>query len=169
MINGTRVTGVIMNYYHICHRKVWLFDKNIRMERESDLVAIGKIIDEESYKREKKHITIDNIISIDFIRSSNTLHEVKKSNSNEKADIYQLKYYIYYLNNRGIDNLKGVIDYPKMKKRVKIELTEDDKVYLDNACNEIDNILKSSKPPEVLMAGNNKICKRCSYYDLCYI
>ncbi|MFQ5640702.1 MAG: Dna2/Cas4 domain-containing protein, partial [bacterium] len=33
------ITGVMMNYYHICHTELWLFAHDIQMEQESDLVA----------------------------------------------------------------------------------------------------------------------------------
>ena len=39
------------------------------------------------------------------------------------AHIYQLLYYIHYLKKLGIDTT-GVIDYPKLKKTVKVTLTE---------------------------------------------
>jgi CRISPR-associated exonuclease Cas4 len=32
-------TGTHINYYHICHRKLWLFANNVQMEHNSDLVA----------------------------------------------------------------------------------------------------------------------------------
>ena len=47
------------------------------MEQNSELVAIGKILDENSYKREKKGILIDETINVDFIKNGAVLHEVK--------------------------------------------------------------------------------------------
>ena len=54
-----RVTGVMINYYFICKRKLWYFSHGIQMEQEHDNVIIGKLIDENSYGREKKHILIE--------------------------------------------------------------------------------------------------------------
>jgi CRISPR-associated exonuclease Cas4 len=60
-------TGTQINYYYICHRKLWLFSHGLNMEQTSDAVYLGKMIGEESYDREKKEIQIDNLITIDFI------------------------------------------------------------------------------------------------------
>ena len=54
-----------------------------------------------------------------FYKKGKTLevHEVKKSNKMETAHRFQLLYYMHYLKNKkGIQDIKGVIDYPKIKK-----------------------------------------------------
>ena len=38
-----------------------VFSHQLDMEHTSDLVRIGKLIDEESYNREKKHIMVDDM------------------------------------------------------------------------------------------------------------
>lgn len=91
------ITGVMVYYYIVCKKKLWYFYHEISMEHTNDNVYIGKLIDEESYKRENKHINIDNVINIDFIKTKKILHEVKKSNKIEEASILQVKYYLYYL------------------------------------------------------------------------
>ena len=72
------ITGEMIYYYFVCQRKLWYFVNEINMEQNSELVSIGKILDETSYKREKKSILIDNTINIDFIKNGAILHEVKK-------------------------------------------------------------------------------------------
>ena len=161
-----RVTGVMINYYFICKRKLWYFSHGIQMEQEHDNVIIGKLIDENSYGREKKHILIDGIINIDFMDGMKVIHEVKKSKSIEEAAQWQLKYYIYYLKKKGIDGVKGVIDYPTLKQRVKIELTQEDEVEVEKILEEIQGIVSDSKIPDLL---NNKVCKSCAYYEMCYV
>ena len=161
-----RVTGVMINYYFICKRKLWYFSHGIQMEQEHDNVIIGKLIDENSYGKEKKHILIDGIINIDFMDGMKVIHEVKKSKSIEEAAQWQLKYYIYYLKKKGIDGVKGVIDYPTLKQRVKIELTQEDEVEVEKILEEIQGIVSDSKIPDLL---NNKVCKSCAYYEMCYV
>ena len=41
------------------------------------------------------------------------IHEVKLTDKMESAHEFQLLYYLYYLKQKGIENLKGQIDYPK--------------------------------------------------------
>ena len=59
-------TGTQINYYFVCHRKLWLFTKDIRFEDENEYVQLGRLIDENTYKRNKKQIEIGKI-KIDFI------------------------------------------------------------------------------------------------------
>lgn len=63
-----KITGVMFYYYFVCHRKLWLFSKDITFEKDNENVMLGKLLDENSYKKDKKHIMIDETINIDFIR-----------------------------------------------------------------------------------------------------
>ncbi len=160
------ITGVMIYYYEVCKRKLWYFYNEIQMEQGNENVLIGKAIDEETYKRDKKHINIDNIINIDFIRSKGILHEVKKSKKIEEASILQVKYYLYFLKKRGVNNIKGKIDYPLLKQSVDIELLEDDIKDIKKILDDIKVIVKANNPPSL---DKKKICKSCAYYDLCFI
>ena len=160
------VTGIMIYYYFICKRKLWYFLNEINMEQNSELVSIGKAIDETAYIREKKGILIDNTINIDFIKNGATLHEIKKTKSIEEAGIWQIKYYMYYLDKRGVKNIKAQIDYPLIRETKDIYLEDSDKEILENIEKNIYDIKEMEKPPEII---NEKICKRCSYFDLCYV
>lgn len=160
------ITGVMIYYYFICQRKLWYFANEINMEQNSELVSIGKTIDETSYKREKKSILIDNIINIDFIKDGAVLHEVKKTKAIEEAGIWQLKYYMYYLKQKGLETLEAKIDYPLLRQTKEIVLEKEDVEIIENVIKNIQEIVTKEKPPEVI---KEKICKKCSYYDLCYV
>ncbi len=160
------VTGMMVYYYFVCTRKLWYFANEINMEQNSELVNIGKVIDETSYKREKKSILIDDTINVDFIDNGAVLHEVKKTKSIEEAGIWQLKYYMYYLENKGIKDIKAEINYPLLRETRKIVLDDEDRNVLENVVKNINEILTESKPPKVL---EEKKCKKCSYFDLCYV
>lgn len=160
------ITGVMIYYYEVCKRKLWYFYNEIQMEQGNENVAIGKAIDEETYKRDKKHINIDNIINIDFIRSKGVLHEVKKSNKIEEASILQVKYYLYFLKKRGVDNIKGKIDYPLIKQSIDVEITEEDIIMIEKILEDIQKIVIAKNPPPL---EKKRICKACAYYDLCFI
>lgn len=153
-------------YYFICERKLWYFINEINMEQNNELVSIGKILDETTYTREKKNIMIDNTINIDFIKNGAILHEVKKTKSIEEAGIWQVKYYMYYLEKRGIQNIKAKIDFPLLRESKKITLEQSDREILDNVIKNIEEIAKKEIPPKVI---DSKICKKCAYFDLCYV
>lgn len=161
-----RVTGTMFYYYFVCRRKLWCFYNNITLENESDSVLLGKLVDETAYGREHKHILIGETVNVDFIKDWKVLHEIKKSKSIEEASIWQVKYYLYFLNQRGIKIGKGILDYPKIKKREEVFLEEGDLEKIENILNNIENILAQDKmPPQI----NSKICKSCAYYEYCYV
>ena len=160
------VTGIMIYYYFVCQRKLWYFVNQINMEQNSELVQIGKIIDDTTYTKEKKQILIDNTINIDFIENGAVLHEVKKTRSIEEAGIWQIKYYMYYLENKGVGNIKAKIVFPLLRESKEISLEDEDRKVLDNVIKNIEEIAKMDLPPKKV---NSKICNKCSYFDLCYV
>lgn len=165
-MNDKSISGIQIYYYFVCKRKLWYFSNEIAMESDNENVKLGKIIDETTYKNKDKHIMIDNTINIDFIAEHNVIHEIKKSRKIEDASVWQVKYYLYYLKNRGVENLKGKIDYPLLKQSMIIELLEEDCATLKNVVENIEQIISSPLPPH---SEQKKFCKTCAYYDLCFI
>ena len=163
---GIRVTGVMIYYYFVCKRKLWYFCHDINMESDNENVLLGKILDEGSYAREDKHINIDNVINIDFIKEQRELHEVKKSRAIEEASVWQVKYYLYYLKQRGVGEIKGKIDYPLLKKSIFVELSDEDVEKIEGIIDEITQIIQKEEVPEF---SELTICNYCAYHDLCFI
>lgn len=160
------ISGTMFYYYFVCKRKLWFFANEIQLEDENEDVIIGKLIDENSYSRELKHVLIDNTVNIDFIKEWKILHEVKKQKSIEEAGIWQLKYYIYFLKERDINIEKGILDYPKLKKRQEIFLSKEDEERIENILLEIREIINLKLPPKL---EKLKICRKCAYFEYCYI
>ncbi len=157
-------TGTQVNYYFVCKRKLWLFSHHMELEEDSDLVLLGKLLHERSYKRELKEVQIGRI-KIDFIEGKGEIHEIKRSRKIEKAHVYQLLYYQYYLKNYAGLNVKGMLNYPLLKKRVEVNLDEEKEAELRNVLNDIDKITHQEKPPEAARIG---YCKTCAYRGLCW-
>ncbi len=157
------ITGVKIAYYYICPTKLWLFSHNISMEKDSELVELGKLIHESAYKDHREMVIDD--IAIDFIRKGDEIeiHEIKKSKVMEKAHRMQVLYYLYYLKKRGI-KARGVIDYPKQRRREKVVLSDEDEKEIEKALQEIGRIVSGDMPPPKRM----KICKKCAYYEFCF-
>lgn len=158
-------TGTQVNYYFICKRKLWLFSRNLEMEQESDAVLMGKILQETTYTRQKKEILIDDKIQIDFMDNKGVIHEVKKSRKVEDAHIWQLLYYLYCLKQKGIEGLKGEINYPLLKQVLPVELSPDKEERIKEILTEIGKLLTLETLPEKL---NIRFCRKCSYFELCY-
>ena len=160
-INGTKI-----NYYFICKTKLWLFSHNIQLEHISENVKLGKILHEDSFKREKSFL-IDNLINVDFIKLTDCveIHEVKKTRKMEKSHEYQLLYYMYYLKNeKDIKNIKGYLDYPKNKKKKEIFLTKEKEEELVKIIEDINKINSNEMPKP----KKSKICRKCAYFEFCF-
>ena len=159
------ITGIMVYYYFICERRLWYFAKHINMEQNCELVLIGKIIDETTYSREKKGILIDNTINIDFINNGAVLHEVKKTKSIEVAGIWQLKYYMYVFEQNGIEGISGILEYPVLRKRDTVLLSDIDRETIVEMINEKKQVIESDFCPPL---ERKRICRNCSYWDFCY-
>ncbi|TAL66723.1 MAG: CRISPR-associated protein Cas4 [Bacteroidetes bacterium] len=165
--NRTFISGTELNYYFICHRKLWLFSNHIQCEQESDSVLKGKLLHENSYSDEKKEFEFDSI-KVDWLDLKNkVIHEVKKSDKAEDAHVWQLKYYIYYFKVNNIGEFTGELNYPKLKKKEKVILNDSDIVQIESIINEIKTITSIPEPPKV--GKPMRICKNCSYYEMCWV
>lgn len=160
-----RITGTMMNYYFICQRKLWLFVHDLKFEDNHENVLLGKLIDQGTYNQEKKQIMIDQTINIDFIEDWKIIHEVKKSRAMEESAEWQVRYYIYYLQEKGINIEKGVLDYPKLRQTKDVYLTTENLIELKEILKNIEDISQRKETPAVI---NSKICKKCAYYEYCY-
>lgn len=159
-----KTTGIKINYLYVCERKLWLFDRGITMEAKSDKVLMGRLLGETSFpKEEKRDLLIDNLIRIDIL-DDDTIREVKYSNKLRDADRIQLLYYLYYLEKLGIKK-KGVIHYPKMKKKEEIELTDEARLKVEDALVKVKQILDRETPPPI---EEKSYCRKCAYFEFCF-
>ena len=146
-------TGTHFNYYQVCKRKLWLFANGINMEQNSELVAEGKFIHENSYpKRSEKYeeVEIDGV-KVDYYDAKNkVIHEIKKSNKVENAHFWQLKYYLYVFEKNGISGVSGVLEYPTMRKTETVELSDSDRTEIEKICKEIEDICELEKCPKIV-------------------
>lgn len=162
-----QITGTHFNYYLICHRKLWLFANGINMEQTSDAVYQGKLIHENSYKQRSerfKEIAIEGIKIDYFDAKNNIVHEIKKSDKKEEAHIWQVKYYLYVLEQNGI-NASGLLEYPKLRKTQEVLLTDPDREYIKEAKQKIEEIIYTETCPARIIKSK---CRNCSYFDFCY-
>lgn len=162
------MTGTHFNYYQVCKRKLWLFANSITMEHTSDLVFEGKLIHEESYpQRPERYEEVEfDGIKVDYYDAKNRIiHEIKKSDKVEAAHEWQVKYYIYIFERNGIEGVRGILEYPTLRKKEDVVLSEVDRDRIREMEKEITGIIESETCPSALHA---KICKNCSYYEFCY-
>ena len=162
------ITATHINYYHICHRKLWLFANGINMEHTSDTVTEGKLIGENTYTdRASKYTELQlDGVKIDFYDTKNkVVHEIKKSDKMEAAHEAQVKYYLYKLRLHGILDASGILEYPTLRHTSQVILSDSDITDIERWEQEIATIIGSEDMPRVI---NKPRCKKCSYYEFCY-
>jgi len=139
------------------------------MEHNSQAVSEGKLIGESTYlDRPEKYteLLIDNV-KIDYYDAKNkVVHEVKKSNKVEQAHEAQVKYYLYVLLCNGVEGATGIIEYPTLRHKTSVILTSEDIIEIQTWEKEILNIMKQTTIPPTI---NKPVCKKCSYYEFCYV
>lgn len=135
-------------------------------DEDHPYLELGRIIQENSYRREKKEITYGNM-KIDLLKSKEceiVIGEIKKSSRFEKSAIMQLVFYLYTLKKQGIE-AKGELLIPKEKKRIPVELDNGKEKELKGAFFDIEDLLNQKRPPE---PKRIKYCSHCAYREFCW-
>lgn len=162
------MNGTIINYYFHCKRQCYLFAHRLNLEDNSEIVKIGKAIHEEKVINNKNsEIKIDQIV-IDRI-TSDYLIEIKKSDADIEAAKWQLLFYLKILKSKGIER-KGKLEFIEKKNQGKkviiLELNSDTEKELDMYIENINSLLLKDEFPKVI---NKSSCKKCAYFEYCYI
>lgn len=162
-----RVNGTLINYYYHCKRQCYLHGNRLNLEDNSEQVKIGIALHEEKNTTENTEIALENI-RLDKL-TDEYLTEVKKSDADMEAAKWQLLFYLKILKEKGIIR-KGKLEFIEKRKGdskiLYFELTEKEEEELQKTIKEIENLLEMSNIPEVL---NKSKCKKCAYYEYCYI
>ena len=163
-----KINGTIINYYFHCKRQCYLFANRLNLEDNSELVKIGKAIHEQkSSDSDNSEISIENI-KVDKI-TKEYLTEIKKSDSDINASKWQLLFYLKVLKSKGIIR-KGKWECVEKKKSDNkvyyFELTDEIEIELEFHISDIKKLINSESIPTVL---NKPKCKKCAYYEYCYI
>jgi len=162
------VNGTLINYYFFCKTKLWLHANRINLEDNSEDVRIGKILHEINEEQSKRgEIAIENV-KIDKL-TKEYLVEVKKSDSDIEAVKWQVLLYLYKLKQKGIVK-KGKIEFIEKNRQSKkvhyIELNDANEKELLEVLSAIEELINSPKPLEPVF---KKHCKKCAYYEFCFI
>jgi CRISPR-associated exonuclease Cas4 len=155
----------MVKYYHTCHRELWFYANYVDVDRSTTGIRHGSAIDETSYADKRRSVLIDGTISVDML-DDGTVVEVKRSSALEHPAIWQLKYYLWYLQEKKAADVTGEMAYPTERKREAVSLTEEDKERIPEIIDEITEIIGREAPPA---AEEKPICESCAYHDLCWV
>lgn len=160
------VNGTLIEQYYICKREVWLTAHNLSGDQDNENLIIGRIIGEDSYKREKKEIDLGHV-KIDLLRTEEgqvVIGEVKKSSRFIESASKQLLFYLLQFKEMGID-ARGELLIPEEKEKIDVVLDAKNEAELRQAIADIENIARADKPPEPM---KNKYCRNCAYSEFCW-
>jgi len=158
-----------ITYYHLCHRKLWIHHRGLRQEDNSAAVGEGKLIDRESYRRRSTRWRELNLgfVKIDhFDPKEKLVREVKKSPKLEHAHVAQVQYYLYILEQAGVQGATGLIEYPKQRRSREVRLTAADRRAIEGWLAEIERITALPECPPLV---RKTYCRQCAYRDFCFI
>lgn len=164
-VDEKKITGLMFAYSYLCARKLWFYSQGLGMEQNSEEVQIGKLLDENSYKKEDKHILINECVNIDYLKNG-IVYEIKKSKAQKEMTVAQIKYYLYHLWKNGVENPIGILKVPAQKYQEEIPLLKEDIEQIELKLVEIRDIISRKKVPDL---KEIKACKKCAYYEFCYI
>ena len=160
------VNGHLVQAFGICKRQAWLLGHSVSADQSNDFLALGRLIDRNSYARERHQVAFgDN--KFDFVQGANgemVVCEVKKSSRAERSARLQLAHYLYDLRKAGIE-ARGVLMFPTEKKRVEVVLTDELASELDSVYAGIEELVRKDAPPA---AESCKYCRKCAYAEYCW-
>lgn len=163
MLNGT-----LVNYYLHCKRQCWLHGNRVNLEDNSENVKVGKALHEiKAEQSSQTELAIENI-KVDKL-TKDYLVEIKKSDADVEAVTWQVLYYLKVLKSKGIEK-KGKIEFIEKSKTenkiVYVEYTEEAEKILKEMEKDILKLLEGELPEKKAKLGT---CKKCAYYEYCYI
>jgi CRISPR-associated exonuclease Cas4 len=163
----TKITGTLINYYFHCKTQCWLSANRLNLEDNSEDVHIGRVLHEINEDKSKhSEVQLGNV-KIDKITDEYVV-EFKKSDSDPEAAKWQLLLELFTLKQKGIEK-KGRLEYAEKSKQTKTEiivLDDEHEVKLLKIFEEITALIQETVPPKPLFMPK---CKRCAYYEYCFI
>ena len=161
----TRITGKELEYLYVCPRKLWLFHHGIRPEMENQNVQIGLQIGEETFQRERKELKLGEIGVVDWAELRHgVIHETKKGRCPRNAEVAQVRYYLWWMRNQGINVSRCIIHYPIQRTTREIEWQESMDAEVRDDLKRAREIVARASPPAF---EERKWCRGCAYRDYC--
>ena len=136
---------------------------------QNQFVEEGKLMSEVSYSRRSqkwRELSLPGIKIDHFDPHTNTVKEVKKSAKLEKAHIAQVQYYLYRVEEAGVKDPKGLLEYPKMRKVVDVPWNAELRMQVKMWLGDIVRIISAHTCPDVI---NKPYCRACAFRDFCYV
>lgn len=158
-----RVTGVMMQYYHVCKRELWFESRDLEIDRENPSVVRGTNVDDTAYGESRRSLKLG-MIALDLLEDGRVV-EIKPSSKLTEPARMQLTYYLWFLDRVGGVEKEGVLAHPRERRREPVELTADRREAVEEAIRGIFQIVSQESPPA---AEEKPYCDSCAYHDFCW-
>lgn len=161
-----QITGTIVQSYSICKRQAWFMSRQITPDQEHPFIEVGRLIDTESYDRDRKKVELKDMV-IDLVKVKERtllIGEIKKTSRAEESAKFQLAFYLYRLKQSGV-LANGLLLFPKERRKISIQLTPELEEKITEIINDIEGIIESSLPPPVKKI---QYCTHCAYREFCW-
>ncbi|HBT47362.1 MAG TPA: CRISPR-associated protein Cas4 [Peptococcaceae bacterium] len=160
------VVGSMVNAYIICPRKAWLMSRQICPDEDNTHLHLGRLIQNQSYGRERKEVRLEHLC-LDLIRREEetlVVAEVKKSSRAREAARMQLAFYLYELEQMGIE-ARGELLFPEERRREQLVLDDKLAQQVEEIKGCIVNLVLQEQPPP---PQRNVFCNKCAYAEFCW-
>lgn len=159
-----KLSPYIFQAYLTCPREAWLEYHSIHSDQDHEYLALGRLIHEDTYQRDRKEIFIDQLLKVDLFRGE-LIAEVKKSSRNIDAARMQLGYYLFYLKHEKGLEFDGMLLFPKERKTERLSLTQELEKEIKKVLEEIKKLISQPKPPQ---PKKIKYCTPCAFREFCW-
>jgi CRISPR-associated exonuclease Cas4 len=135
----------------------------MRMERWSDRVLLGRLLDEGAYPSlPRREVMLEELVRVDVVEGQGRVLEVKHSRRLVHAARLQVAYCLRHLGAREmVDELR----FPKERRWDEVRLTPALEERVADALREIARVEAMPGPPHV---DYMCICRPCAYAELCW-
>lgn len=164
--SSPKVIGSYVQAFLICPRQVWLMSRQVCPDEDHELLQIGRLIQSQSYARERKEVHIEHL-ALDLVRRAGknfVVAEVKKSSRAAEAARMQLAFYLYELKQMGLE-AEGELLFPEERTRQKVVLDEALIEEVESLKRKIAILVGQPLPPP---PERVKFCSKCAYAEFCW-
>lgn len=140
--------------------------RQICPDEDNTLLHLGRLIQNQSYGRERKEVRLEHLC-LDLIRREEEtliVAEVKKSSRVREAARMQLAFYLYELEQMGIE-ARGELLFPEERQREQLVLDEKLSQRVEEIKGCIVSLVLQEQPP---LPERNTFCNKCAYAEFCW-
>ncbi|WP_038043986.1 CRISPR-associated protein Cas4 [Thermus tengchongensis] len=160
------LTATLLGYYGVCPREAWLMGHALEPFPDHELLALGRLLQETTYPRERKEVQLPGM-RLDLVPRSGqamVVAEVKRGSGARRAHLLQLGYYLVRLRELGLEAV-GELRYPRERKVERVVLTEELARQVEEAIRGLVQLLQEPRPPPVRRIA---ACSGCAYSEFCF-